>query len=773
MRPRLFFSVVVLLLAFALRLADLYRQPVFSDEGVNILWAQNFARGSSDYPLLMDGRFLFGVTLAGMGVEGPAPLWLGRATGALSGALGCAAAIALARALGLRRAALLAGLVYACLPYAVFHDRQALTDPVMGSVGALVCVFTLRAWRRPRLHAGLAVGAGLSLSAAFLFKPTGLIYALMPAAAVGTGGRERRRLFWHGALTLAVGGLITAAFLAVFWTRLGQNDGNMLNQRIGFVGCPPLLCAGDWAGQAAQWERIAPTVPEVLSAYFGWPALTLAVLAAGLIQRDRRRPALALLLFVLGSLLVFIVAAKAGLPPRYLSPLAAPLAALSAVGVAGLARRANALGPVVRVAAAAAAFSLTLWPMTANSLSIIAAPERAFLPAFDRLQYVDGPFAGVGLAEAAQAVLAENRGAPRPPLVILRHPQFSSVTAYFDPRQAGVVNAWEVRWPDVETRWSLGLPVYFLDEVPAGWTGAAGEVRVYPRVNGTALARLQRFTGAGADDRLRLYELVFKRPDEVRSDYDALAAWARAASPVTLLAYPPHQQPVLQEALAGAPDVAVADLAGEAPWQPETLSPRLEAAAAGPKIAAVFLDETRLDPGRQVEAWLNTHLFRERETWFGAVRVVTYAPGGPVSLSLTVDARWEEVVTLERVEVLDAALAPGGRLRLRLIWRADGPTGRASKIFIHLFNDAGLAAQYDGQPVGELRPTNTWRAGEQIMDQVALSLPADLPPGPYQLRIGLYDLETQARLPARLADGEAAEFWIGGDLAGPPPVSGP
>ena len=48
--------------------------------------------------------------------------------------------------------------------------------------------------------------------------------------------------------------------------------------------------------------------------------------------------------------------------------------------------------------------------------------------------------------------------------------------------------------------------------------------------------------------------------------------------------------------------------------------------------------------------------------------------------------------------------------------------------------------------------------------QFALRLPADLAPGAYQLRIGLYDPATLARLPVRLADGATAEFYVGGTV---------
>jgi hypothetical protein len=155
-------------------------------------------------------------------------------------------------------------------------------------------------------------------------------------------------------------------------------------------------------------------------------------------------------------------------------------------------------------------------------------------------------------------------------------------------------------------------------------------------------------------------------------------------------------------------------------------------------------------------------LFRVGEQWFGPLRLVEYAGPPPEFAPLPVNARFGEVIRLETVDVPASSMAPGGRLPLRLHWRAEAQPAAYYKVFVHLFDAAGIAAQYDGQPVGELRPAPTWQPGELILDQLALALPPALPPGRYQLRIGLYDAASLARLPVQLADGSPAEFYVGG-----------
>jgi hypothetical protein len=70
-------------------------------------------------------------------------------------------------------------------------------------------------------------------------------------------------------------------------------------------------------------------------------------------------------------------------------------------------------------------------------------------------------------------------------------------------------------------------------------------------------------------------------------------------------------------------------------------------------------------------------------------------------------------------------------------------------VFVHLVDSAGkTVAQHDGQPSWEVPlPTSTWQPGEMLQDRHLLTLPADLPPGEYQLRAGVYYWQTLERLP--------------------------
>jgi len=113
-------------------------------------------------------------------------------------------------------------------------------------------------------------------------------------------------------------------------------------------------------------------------------------------------------------------------------------------------------------------------------------------------------------------------------------------------------------------------------------------------------------------------------------------------------------------------------------------------------------------------------------------------------------ANFAEQIELAGYDWLDAPLSPGETVPLTLYWRPLAPPGQDLNLFIHLVDPdtGGQVAGFDGPPGF---PTRFWQPGYAIIDQRQLALPADLPPGQYELRIGWYNLADFGRLP--LADG--------------------
>ncbi|MDH4136592.1 MAG: hypothetical protein OEW09_07755, partial [Anaerolineae bacterium] len=101
---------------------------------------------------------------------------------------------------------------------------------------------------------------------------------------------------------------------------------------------------------------------------------------------------------------------------------------------------------------------------------------------------------------------------------------------------------------------------------------------------------------------------------------------------------------------------------------------------------------------------------------------------------------------------------PGDNLVLTLYWQATAQMDKDYTVFVHVADEAGYAvAQNDAWPVDSRYPTSDWRTGTVLGDRVVVSIPPDTPPGEYQLRVGMYLLETMERLPvASDASGQNA-----------------
>lgn len=88
----------------------------------------------------------------------------------------------------------------------------------------------------------------------------------------------------------------------------------------------------------------------------------------------------------------------------------------------------------------------------------------------------------------------------------------------------------------------------------------------------------------------------------------------------------------------------------------------------------------------------------------------------------------------------------GASLQVGLLWSARMPPTKDYTVFVHLETpDGRIVAQSDAQPLDGQFPTSTWQTGDRAFDvhQVALE---GVPPGDYQLEVGLYVLSTGQRL---------------------------
>jgi hypothetical protein len=119
-----------------------------------------------------------------------------------------------------------------------------------------------------------------------------------------------------------------------------------------------------------------------------------------------------------------------------------------------------------------------------------------------------------------------------------------------------------------------------------------------------------------------------------------------------------------------------------------------------------------------------------------------------VAPTYAVDAAFQGGLALAGYDLSAAALSPGETLAVTLYWASAGPLPVDYTVFVHLVDpDGQIVVQADSPPRAGRYPTTAWGANERFPDPHTLALPADLPPGPYTLVVGLYDPQSGARLP--------------------------
>lgn len=112
------------------------------------------------------------------------------------------------------------------------------------------------------------------------------------------------------------------------------------------------------------------------------------------------------------------------------------------------------------------------------------------------------------------------------------------------------------------------------------------------------------------------------------------------------------------------------------------------------------------------------------------------------------DVLWEDVILLRGYDLQPTSLASAETLELTLYWQARRRMEASYKIFVHLIDPTtgDIVAQDDAVPRRWTYPTNWWERNEVVQDTIPLPLDS-VPPGQYQLVIGLYDPMTGERVP--------------------------
>lgn len=179
-KTRIIFLVLIVGIALAVRIYNLTLLPIFGDEAIYIRWAQVMrADPSLRFLPLSDGKQpLFMWSMIPLFKVFSDPLFAGRTLSVISGLLTCIGVFVLTYLLfRSKKAAIIAGVIYAFSPFAIFFDRLALADSMLSAFGVWTLVFAVLTVKTMRLD--FAMIGGFALGGALLTKSPAIFFAIL------------------------------------------------------------------------------------------------------------------------------------------------------------------------------------------------------------------------------------------------------------------------------------------------------------------------------------------------------------------------------------------------------------------------------------------------------------------------------------------------------------------------------------------------------------------------------------------------------------------
>ncbi|MGC9346595.1 MAG: glycosyltransferase family 39 protein [Anaerolineae bacterium] len=139
----------------------------------------------------------------------------------------------------------------------------------------------------------------------------------------------------------------------------------------------------------------------------------------------------------------------------------------------------------------------------------------------------------------------------------------------------------------------------------------------------------------------------------------------------------------------------------------------------------------------------------------------------PEQIPYPLDYRLGEAIHLIGYALPQKTVRAGNTVPLTLYWRAEQPISERYKVFTHLLGDtfnanAGnfLWGQQDNEPVSGQAQTTLWTPGAVIVDRYQIPVAPNAPPGLYSIEVGMYGLTDGIRLAVTGPEGPVPDNAI-------------
>lgn len=752
-------ATVIVAFGFVLRSIALLTLPVQWLEAMHLLRAELVLSGSLfDHPMSMRKWMSVPALAFLFRPGGPESLWLARIFSALLGVLNIAGALALGRMLfNDRRVGLLAGLIYAVLPLAVFHERQALSDPLFVTLVTFVTLLSLVYARRPSLK--WAILLGVTLGGAYLAKVATLPYFFLPGLAILL---FTPRKLWVQAIGYYAGSLVLMTILIVaaynFYFQANPQDYDTLSQALigQIIGLSPGGSAPT-GGYGAALARQFTDLADVTGAYIGWImlALSIAGLVIAVVMTNQWKQALFIAFPAYIFLTPIIVSGLSTgrlrepyLPGRYILQHGAPMAALAALAVLILIQRFSKSGGRAASISAVVLIALVTAPAMWFDAVLVSNPSEARLTRIDDSEYLSGYNSGYGHVDVAEYLLQVREEEGAEAVYMLVNGNFIQVESYLGHNTdlgsvSGLRAGDQLQRDLLAERLGAGAIAFIMnqrhpsiDAMPENPHGT--DLELVTTIDSPAGAlEIYRIVGATGPLAQRIFEQSVPRPDQMTEDYAELAPTLGE----TVYVFPGGQQAGFDR-----PTNVL-----------ETDSWPLDQTAADEIVASfgtdggifdvVLVDELSSDPNRFIATTLQANLYWMDETFAGLLRRQRFMTGPAEPEFQPINGVFENVIQINEAAIVDQQVQPGGQVRIALRWGTSAEIADSFTVFVHLFDpNLNLVAQTLNIPGNGLYPMIDWQPGDVIEDRYALQLPDGIPVGTYQAWVGVTDEEKALRL---------------------------
>lgn len=461
------FGLLFTIIYFGLRLLNLTKLPIFTDEAIYIRWSQIGARDANwRFISLTDGKqpLFTWIMMVFLRLIPGDPLLIGRLVSVGAGLFTMLGVGFLSWELfKSKKIVLFACGLYLISPFTLMYDRMALYDSLVATFYIWNFYFAILLARNPRLD--LALILGLSLGAGMLNKSSGFLslYLLPTTLILFPWGKQniRRLLHWSGLI------LISALLSQIVYSVLrlspllhmvGQKDTIFIYPFREWLAHPLRFLEGNLKG-LFDWLISYLTKPVFLAALLPLVVFWQMPLRKILLFVWWFAPFLALALF--GRVLY----------PRFILFMSLPLLILAALSLnwLWLKGRKIVLGIIAGL--------VIIVPSLYIDYFILTNPLYAPIPISDRTQYLEDWPSGWGIKEVNQFLLSQ---AGKSKIAVFTEGTFGllpySLEIYLvDHPNVKIKSLWPLpkEFPAEILAQASQQPTYFLtnesQEIPAGW----------------------------------------------------------------------------------------------------------------------------------------------------------------------------------------------------------------------------------------------------------------------------------------------------------------